>query len=76
MSITARPTRKPNSNAIVNIVGPELSAKYGNFTMTNIDKMLKSGELPSDKAERVKAEITTSWSSPSAKVKPLSGFED
>lgn len=76
VSITARGTRKPNSNAIVNIVGPELSAKYGNFSMANIDKMLKSGELSPDEVKRVEAQITKSWSSPSAKVKPISSFED
>ena len=74
VAITARSTRKPNSNAIINIVGPELAAKYGNMTMTNIDKMLKSGELSDDMVRKIKANITTSWSEPSAKVKPAGGF--
>lgn len=76
VSITARATRKANSNAIANIVGQELSTKYGNFSMTNIDKMLKSGELGPEKIKAVEEQITKSWSSPSAKVKPLNSFEE
>lgn len=74
VNITARGTRKPNSNAIVNIVGPELSAKYGNFTMTNVDKMLKSGELSDDQKRMVEAQITKTWGEPSAKVKSKGNF--
>lgn len=74
VNITSRATRKPNSNAITRIIGPELTAKYGNMTMTNIDKMLKSGELTPDQERQVKGYVSTSWSSPSAKVKKKSEF--
>lgn len=70
VKIGARPYRKVgNSNAIANIVGPEIARKYGNFTVTNVDKMLKSGELSDDVAAQVREQITTTWSEPSAKVK-------
>lgn len=74
VTITARKIRKPNSNAIINIVGPELSAKYGNMTMTNIDKLLKSGELTPDQKRMVESQITSSWSEPSARVKSKGDF--
>lgn len=74
VSVTARKNRKPNSNAIINIVGPEMSAKYGNMTMTNIDKMMKSGELTADQVKMVNDQITLSWSEPSARVKKKGEF--
>lgn len=76
VEITARKTRSINSNAAAQILGPEITAKYGNFTITNIDKLLKSGELSPEKEKAVKELISFSWSSPSPKVKPLSPFED
>lgn len=69
IKITARATRKPNSAAIAHIVGPDLSVKYGNFTMTNVEKMLKNENLPPDMEKAIKSEITRTWSEPSAKVK-------
>lgn len=75
VTFSARPTRKANSNAVLNIVGPELGAKYGNFTITNIDKMLKSGELSPDQVSKVKAEISTTWSQPTPKIKPIGEFK-
>lgn len=69
VSIMSRPRRSPNSNAIINIVGPQIAAKYGNMTMTNIDKLLKSGELNSDQIAQIQSQINTTWSEPSAKVK-------
>lgn len=74
VNITARGTRKPNSNAIINIIGPKLASKYGNMTMTNIDKMLKSGELTDDQVKAINANITKTWSEPSAKVKMKADF--
>ncbi len=74
INVTARSQRKANSNAIINIVGPTLSAKYGNFSMANIDKMLASGELSADEVARVNAQITRTWSEPSAKVKAKGEF--
>jgi hypothetical protein len=72
---TVRGTRKPNSNAIANIVGPEIAAKYVNFTMANIDKMLDSGELSPEIAAKVKAEITKNYSQPKVNVKHIGDFE-
>ena len=69
VKVTARRTRKPNSSAIARIVGPEIAAKYGNFSVTNVDKMLKSGELTPAQYAAVTKEITTSFGEPSAKVK-------
>lgn len=74
VNISARQMRKPNSNAIIRIIGPELSTKYGNMTMTNIDKMLKSGELTPDQVSQVKQYITSTWSEPRAKVKKKQEF--
>jgi hypothetical protein len=69
VKIGSRATRKANSSAIAHIVGPDLSLKYGNFTMTNIDKMMKNENLPPEMESAIKAEIVKSWSEPSAKVK-------
>lgn len=74
VKITSRKTRKANSNAIAHIVGPELTSKYGNFTVTNIDKMLKSGELDPAQYVQVKEQITTTHADPSAKIKDRGSF--
>jgi hypothetical protein len=74
VNITSRATRRPNSNAIIQIIGPEMAAKYGNMTMTNIDKMIKSGELGPDQVRQIQAQIDRTWSSPSAKVKQKNPF--
>lgn len=69
ISFSTRSTRSANSAAIAHIVGPELSTKYGTFSMANIDKMLASGELDEDVKKAVEAEITKNWSDPKPKVK-------
>lgn len=69
VEFTTRSTRNANSAAIAHIVGPELSTKYGTFSMANIDKMLKSGELDEDTKKAVEAEISKTWSDPKPKVK-------
>jgi hypothetical protein len=69
IGFSSRSTRNANSAAIAHIVGPELSTKYGTFSMANIDKMLNSGELSPDVKKAVEAEITKSWSDPKPKVK-------
>lgn len=74
VSIVASRRRKVNSNAVARIVGEGLVAKYGNFTMTNVDKMLKSGELTEDQVRQVQAQITDSWTEPTAKVKMVNDF--
>lgn len=74
VAFTARGTRKVNSAAVARIVGPEVTAKWGNFTITNVDKMLKSGELDDAQVRQIKEEITVSYGEPTLKIKPLSGF--
>jgi len=74
VNITSRAMRKPNSNAIIKIIGPELSSKYGNMTMTNIDKLMRSGELNDDQVKRIQNEVNVTYSSPSAKVKKKQEF--
>lgn len=69
IGFSSRSNRKANSAAIAHIVGPELSTKYGTFSMANIDKMLASGELDDATAKAVKAEISKTWSDPKPKVK-------
>jgi hypothetical protein len=69
IGFSSRSTRNANSAAIAHIVGPELSTKYGTFSMANIDKMLASGELDPETKKAVEAEITKSWSDPKPKVK-------
>lgn len=69
IGFSTRSTRSANSAAIAHIVGPELSTKYGTFSMANIDKMLSSGELSDDVKKAVEAEISKNWSDPKPKVK-------
>lgn len=72
VALKSRPRRQVNSSSVAHIVGPELSAQYGNFTMGNIDIMLKSGVLDEETTAKVKAEITKVWSEPTPKVKKIS----
>lgn len=74
VKIDARKTRKPNSDAILRIIGPELATRFGNMTMTNIDKMLKSGQLTDDQVRQVNRYVDVTWGSPSAKVKRKQEF--
>lgn len=68
VEFTSRKMRKANSHGIASIVGPELCAKYGNFTMTNIDKMMKSKDLTPQQRKAVEAEITANYTSPVPKI--------
>lgn len=68
VDITARKTRKPNSAAIAHLVGPELSRKYGTFTVTNVEKMLKAESLGADVRQRIADEMPGTWGEPHAKI--------
>jgi hypothetical protein len=68
VTFTARKMRKPNSHGIAAIVGPELCTKYGNFSMSNIDKMLKSNDLTPAQKAAVEKEIVATYSSPTPKI--------
>lgn len=74
VKITSRSTRKPNSAAIAHIVGPELVEEYGNFTMTNVTKMLKVAELSDQQRAQINQHIDKTWSEPTPKVKHLKEF--
>lgn len=68
VKLSSRPRRSPNSSAIAHIVGPDLSLKYGNFTMTQIDKMLKNEKLSEAQIAEIQSNVNQTWSEPSAKV--------
>lgn len=68
IEFTARKMRKPNSHAIAAIVGSDLCAKYGNFTMTNVDKMLKSKDLSEELKKLVVKELSVTYSQPTPKI--------
>jgi hypothetical protein len=68
VTFAARKMRKADSHAIAQIVGPEMAKKYGNFTVTNIDKMLKDKDLPDNLKQQVQNFITFTWSTPTPKI--------
>jgi RecB family exonuclease len=72
----SRPRRSANSNAIANIVGGELAQRYGNFTISKIDDMLKDCVLTDEQVRAVKEQITTNYSDPSPTVKVANPFEE
>ncbi|QEM40890.1 MAG: endonuclease/helicase [Phage AS32] len=74
VTMSASSRRQVNGDAVAAIVGPEMARKYGNFTVTSVDKMIESGELSPEKVEEVRAYITKSWSSPRPKVKKKVDF--
>lgn len=76
VEITASARRAANSAAIAQLVGPEMMARWGNFTVTNVDKMLKSGELEPEVVNRVKQYITKTYGEPKSKVKLPTNFEE
>lgn len=63
-----------DASSIASIVGPELSKKYGNFTVTSVDQMIKDGVLSSDQEAQVRAYVKTNWSSPRPKIKKKESF--
>lgn len=76
VAITASKRRQVNSNAVANIVGAEVTKKYGNFTLGNVDKMMADESIPLQVRAEVKRLIGVKWGQPSAKVEPLSPIEE
>lgn len=76
VDITASRRRTLNSHSAAKVLGPELTAKYGSFTLGNIDKILKEENLTPEQREALKEAIGVKWGEPSAKVKPLSPIEE
>ena len=69
IKITARSSKKlTNTHAAAKVIGPELMDRYGNLTVTNVQKLLKSGELTPDQVTQLKSFIETSYGDPKAKV--------
>lgn len=69
VKISARPTRKlTNTQAAAKVVGPELLERYGNLTMTSVEKLLKSGELTEDQISQLKSFIEKKYGDPKATV--------
>jgi len=68
VEFTARKMRKADSHGISAIVGPDIAAKYGNFTVTNLDKLLKSNDITPEQKKQVERHITASFSSPTPKI--------
>jgi hypothetical protein len=75
VKISASKRRQVNSNAVSHVVGPELTAKYGNFTLSNVDKMLKEDVLTLEQKMELKNLISVKWGEPTAKIKPRSSLD-
>ena len=76
VDITASRRRTLNSHTAAKVLGPELTARYGSFTLGNIDKILKEENLTAEQRAALKEAIGVKWGEPSAKVKPLSPIEE
>jgi hypothetical protein len=77
IEMTASARRKAtNPMAITRLVGPELTAKYGNWTVGNVDKMLESGVLTPEVAAEVRRYIPLQYGEPKSKVTPKDPFEE
>ena len=68
VAITARKTRTIDTKRAVDLLDPDLLRKYGNLTMTAVDKLLKSGELDPRTASDLRELITNKFSEPSIKT--------
>ena len=68
LAFASRKMRKPNSHGVAAIVGPEMATKYGNFTMTNIDKMMRSNDITDEQKRAVEKEITMTFTTPVPKI--------
>ncbi len=76
VEITASRRRNANSAAIAKIIGPELMTKYGNVTVTNVDKLLRDPTLTEDQRAIIKQQIGVTYGEPTAKVLPLDPFTE
>lgn len=74
--ITASSRRSVRSDAVAEVLPQELVKKYGTFTVTNIDKLLKEPGLDQQTRDRVKAAIFKKWGEPTAKVEAVTASEE
>lgn len=68
VALTARKTRTIDNQRAVELIGPELLQKYGNLTMTAVDKMLKDKALEPQVAAQVRDLIGVKFSEPTIKT--------
>lgn len=54
--------RKVDSERVATVVGPEISQRYGKFSMEDIDGLLKGDEITEDQKRKIKALIQTNIS--------------
>lgn len=76
VKITARGMRSINSNAAAQILGPELTAKYGTFGIGKIDDIIKAEDLTDKQISDLKALIFKRYGEPSAKVSLKNPIEE
>jgi len=76
VEFTTRKTRKADKAAIQEIVGPVLTAKYGKFNITDIDRMLRAEPLTDEQRNKIKKAIFYERSEPTPKVTAPSYIED
>lgn len=75
VKMSASPRRSvADAHAIAAIVGEEVARKYGNFTVTSIDAMIKDGVLDAQQIAQVKKYINTNWTTPRPKIKKREDF--
>lgn len=76
VEITASRRRGVDSSSVAAIVGPELTQRYGGFTMASVDKLLKGEELTEEKKQELKDAVFFKFGQPTAKVTPLDPIEE
>jgi hypothetical protein len=60
--------RKPDSRRVAEIVGPDIAAEVGTFTMAAIDELKKAGRLTSAQIAQINAATTVSMGDPGVDV--------
>lgn len=69
INIKGKRQRTVDTEAVREIVGPEIAGKFGALGVTVIDKMLKSDQLTEDQKARIKQLMGVEWSSPKSSIK-------
>jgi hypothetical protein len=59
VKMTIRRNRKPEMERIAKLVGPELMARYGKMSLSDIDELLKSDEIEEELKVEIKRHIKT-----------------
>lgn len=70
VKVDASRRREVDANRVAAIVGPEIVAKYGGFTMGAVESLLKGTEITDDQKSQLKGIIKLRIGNPSIKVKP------